>query len=190
MQFKEEHMGTRFLLTSLAFLALTACADDSADHDGDGKVSAKERAAEMASDGFIPMQSGRWETKFVFDDIDVPTLGKNKKQQIMDEIAKIASSASCLSPEEAKNPGADFFGGSGAENCTYKTFDLSGQDARMSLICTMEGIGSVDMDLNGAMAADKFDFDTNVTMRLPMVGKVALKGKAQGRYTGACVSEK
>jgi Protein of unknown function (DUF3617) len=179
-------MGSRLLLTGLAFLALSACADDSADHDGDGKVSVKERAAEMASDGFIPMQSGRWETKFVFTDIDVPTLGKNKKQQIMDEIAKIASSESCLSPEEAKNPGADFFGGKGAENCTYKTFDLSGQDARMSLVCNMQGIGSVDIDLNGAMASDNFDFATNVAMRLPMVGKVALTGKAQGHYAGTC----
>jgi hypothetical protein len=176
----------RFFWLGLAFLALSACADDSADHDGDGKISVKERASEMASDGFIPMQSGRWETKFVFTDIDVPSLGNNKKQQIMDEIAKIASSASCLSPDEAKNPGADFFGGDGAENCTYKTFDLSGQDARFALVCSMKGMGSVDMELNGEMAAEKFDFDTNVAMRLPMIGKVALKGKAQGRYAGAC----
>jgi hypothetical protein len=179
-------MSTRFFWVGVAFLALTACADDSSDHDGDGKVSAKERATEMATDGFIPMQSGRWETKFVFNDIDVPTLGKNKKQQIMDEIAKIASSASCLSPEDAKNPGADFFGGKGAENCTYKTFDLSGQNARMKLVCSMEGIGSVDMDLNGSMGADSFNFDSNVAMRLPMVGKVSLTGTAQGRYAGAC----
>lgn len=179
-------MGTRLIWMGLACLALTACADDSADHDGNGTVSAKERASEMATDGFITMQAGRWETKFVFTDIDVPALGQNKKQQIMDEIAKIASSASCLSPEEAKNPGADFFGGDGAENCTYKAFDLSGQNARMKLVCSMEGVGSVDMDLNGSMAADSFDFDSNVAMRLPMVGKVALTGKAEGRYAGAC----
>ncbi len=179
-------MGTRFFWGGLAFLALAACADDSADNDGDGRVSAKERAAEMAADGFIPMQAGRWETKFVFTDIDVPSLGQSKKQQIMEEIAKIASSSSCLSAEEAKNPGADFFGGHGAENCTYKAFDLSGQTARMKLVCSMEGIGSVDMDLDGSMGADRFDFDSNVAMRLPMVGKVALTGKAEGRYAGAC----
>ena len=179
-------MAKRFFCVGMAFLALTACADDSADHDGDGKISAKERATEFASDGFIPMKAGRWETKFVFSDIDVPALGQNKKQQIMSEIAKVASSASCLSEAEAKNPSADFFGGDGAENCTYKTFDLSGQNARLSLVCSMEGVGSVDMDLNGAMAEQKFDFATGVAMRLPMVGKVVLKGTAEGRYIGAC----
>jgi hypothetical protein len=50
----------------------------------------------------------------------------------------------------------------------------------------MEGIGSVDMDLNGSMGADSFNFDSNVAMRLPMVGKVSLTGTAQGRYAGAC----
>ncbi len=172
--------------TGVLLLTLSSCSDSSADRDGDGSVNAKERAAEMAADGFIPMKPGRWETKFTFTEIAVPTLGKAEKQQIMDQMAKGASSVSCLSEAEAKKPGADFFGGEGADKCVYRTFDVSGQSVKMGLRCSMEGMGSVDMDLDGTMGDATFDFDTEMALRLPMVGKVKLKGSALGKHAGAC----
>ena len=69
---------------AMALLALAGCADSSADKDGNGIIDSEERAAEMDYDAFIPMKAGLWETKFVFDDIKVPTLGKSQKKQIMD----------------------------------------------------------------------------------------------------------
>lgn len=170
-------------------LALASCSDSSADRDGDGTIDAEERAAEMAADAFIPMKAGRWETKFSFSQIDVPTLGKAQKQQIMDEMAKGASSRSCLSVEEAKRPGADFFGGEGAGKCVYRTFDVSGRNVKMGLRCAMEGMGSVDMDLAGTMDESRFNFDTEMALRLPMVGAVKLKGTAIGKHAGACTGK-
>lgn len=176
----------RLYFVTVAFLVLSSCSDDSADSNGDGTVSRQERGAEMASDSFIVMKPGRWETTFTFTNIDVPTLGQKQKQQIMSEMAKGASSVSCLSEKEAKKPGADFFGGQGAEDCKYRTFDMSGQNARLSLTCGMEGMGSVDIELTGAMDESKFDFDSNVAMRLPIIGKVKMQGTATGRYAGVC----
>ena len=167
-------------------LALAACADNSADKDGNGIIDSEERAAEMDYDAFIPMKAGLWETKFVFADINVPTLGKAEKQQIMDEVAKSASSQSCLSEADAKKPGADFFGGNGAEKCVYKAFDVSGQNVQMKLSCGMDGMGSVDMELAGVMGETEFNYDSKVDVRLPVVGKVAMRGKATGKYVGAC----
>lgn len=175
-------------LTLALFALLTSCSDDSADRDGDGVVSNSERAAELASDGLISMKPGRWQTQFTFTDIDVPALGKKEKQRIMAEVEKGASSDSCLSVEEAKHPGADFFGGEGSDDCTYSKFDLSGRNARMTLTCSMSGMGSIDMDLKGSLNEDDFAFDAGVVMRLPMVGKVKLKGTAVGRHVGTCES--
>ena len=173
-------------LPAIALMALAACADNSADKDGNGIIDSEERAAEMDYDAFIPMKAGLWETKFVFSDINVPTLGKAQKQQIMDEVAKSASSQSCLTAAEAKKPGADFFGGNGAEKCVYKAFDVSGQNVQMKLSCGMDGMGSVDMELAGVMGETEFNYDSKVNVRLPMVGKVAMQGKATGKYVGAC----
>lgn len=167
-------------------LALSSCSDNSADRDGDGTVSSAERAAEMDYDAFIPMKAGLWETKFTFTEIDVPTLGKAEKQQIMEEVAKGASSRSCLSPNEAKKPGADFFGGNGAEKCVYKSFDVSGQNVKMKLSCAMEGMGSVDMELAGVMGETEFNYESEVAIRLPLVGKVTMKGNAVGKHAGEC----
>jgi Protein of unknown function (DUF3617) len=170
----------------LAVVALASCSDDSADKDGNGVVDSEERAAEMDYDAFIPMKAGLWETRFVFSDIDVPTLGKSEKQQIMDEVAKSASSRSCLSAQDAKKPGADFFGGDGADKCVYKAFDVSGQNVRMKLSCGMDGMGSVDMELKGVMGETEFNYESAVDVRLPMIGKVKMKGNALGKHIGEC----
>ena len=182
---------TKYGVATGAFLLLlSSCSDDSADRDGNGAVDAGERAAEINADGLIPMKPGRWETNFTFTDIAVPTLGKAEKQQIMDQMAKGASSVSCLSAAEAKKPGADFFGGEGADKCVYRSFDVSGQKVKMTLRCGMEGMGSVDMDLDGHMDEASFDFDTQMALRLPMIGKVKLKGTAIGRHAGTCTGAK
>jgi hypothetical protein len=169
-------------------LCLSSCSDNSADKDGNGVVDSEERAAEMDYDAFIPMKAGLWETKFVFTDINLPTLGRSEKKQIMDEVAKGASSRSCLSAADAKKPGADFFGGDGAEKCVYKAFDVSGQNVRMKLSCGMEGMGSVDMELAGVMGETEFNYDSQVDVRLPMIGKVKMTGNAIGKHVGSCPS--
>ncbi len=172
--------------TALALAFLSSCSDNSADRDGNGIVDDEERSAEMDYDAFVPMKAGLWQTKFVFSDIDVPTLGKSQKQQIMDEVAKGASSRSCLSDVDAKKPGADFFGGAGAEKCVYKAFDVSGQNVKMKLSCGMDGMGSVDMELRGVMGESEFNYDSTVDVRLPMIGKVKMTGNAIGKHIGAC----
>jgi hypothetical protein len=169
-----------------ACILLASCSDNSADSDGNGEVDSAERAAEMDYDAFIPMKAGMWETRFVFTDIDVPTLGKSQKKQIMDEVAQSSSSKSCLSAAEAKKPGADFFGGEGAEKCLYKVFDVSGQNVKMKLSCGMDGMGSVDMDLAGVMGETEFNYDSEVAIRLPMIGRVKMTGNAIGKYAGPC----
>lgn len=170
----------------VALSLLASCADNSADKDSNGIVDSEERAAEMDYDAFIPMKAGLWETKFVFDDVNVPTLGKAEKQKIMDEVAKGASSQSCLTEAEAKKPGADFFGGTGAEKCVYKAFDVSGQNVSMKLSCGMDGMGSVDMELAGVMGETEFNYDSKLDVRLPMIGKISMQGKAVGKYIGSC----
>ncbi|MEP7350607.1 MAG: DUF3617 domain-containing protein [Sphingorhabdus sp.] len=167
----------------ISLFALASCSDDK------GSAISDERAAENTGGAVVPMKPGRWETKFTFAEIDVPTLGKAEKQQIMDEMAKGASSISCLSEDEANKPAADFFGGEGANKCKYRTFDVSDGMARMALRCSMEGMGSVDMDMAGTMGDDKFNFDTEVAMRLPMIGKITLEGTAVGNHKGKCTGQ-
>ena len=161
-------------------LALASCSGSNADRDSN------DDAAELDFGAFVPMKAGLWETEFRFDDIDVPTLGRSQKQQIMDEIADSASGRTCLSAADAKRPPADFFGGNGAEKCVYKAFEAAGRNVKMRLSCSMDGMGSAEMNLSGVMGTTQFKYDSKVDVRLPMIGKVKLTGNATGKYVGAC----
>jgi hypothetical protein len=176
----------KFVLLCASALALSACSDKGADGSADQGANGIIDTAEIDYDAFIPMKSGLWATNFVFTDINVPTLGKAEKQRVMNEVAKSASSQSCLTEAEAKKPDADFFAGNGAEECAYETFDVSGKNVRMKLSCGMDSMGSIDMELVGVMGDTEFRYDSTVNVRLPMVGKVAMQGTARGKYIGAC----
>ncbi|MBP6580326.1 MAG: DUF3617 domain-containing protein [Sphingomonadales bacterium] len=166
-------------------LTITGCADN-ADTNGDGVVSRQERATEMQRDGYLAMEPGRWRMAFAFTEIDVPRLGNDEKASIKSELAKGASGASCLSKAEAAKPGPDFFGGKGAEDCSYQQFDIAGNRVTMKLVCGMGDLGKANIDLNGTVGDRDFAFDTDLQVHVPMAGKITLKGTMQGTHEGEC----
>ena len=172
--------------TAMAAMALAGCSDDNADSNGDGKISSEERAAELASDGYLSMKPGRWKMKVDFTEIDVPRLNDKAKQSILRKFAEKSSSLHCLSEAEAVKPGADFFTGFAADECTYSRFDVAGERARMTVSCSKGGMGKATMDIDGTVNDTQMDFDTNLTLDVPMAGKIKLKGKMTGAYDGAC----
>jgi Protein of unknown function (DUF3617) len=182
-------MKMRVALTTafpLAALLLLASCSDNSDTDGNGKITREERAKEMAEDGYLAMQPGRWKTEFKFTDIDVPRLGKKEREDLMKEAAGGASGVSCLSEADAAKPGADFFGGQGAEDCQYSKFDLAGNRANMALSCGMGGMGKAAMELDGTVGETSFVFDTKLSIDVPIVGKIKLAGNMIGTHQGKC----
>lgn len=168
-----------------AAMTVAACSDNS-DMDGDGKVSRSERADEMRRDGYLAMQPGRWRTSFAFTDIDVPQLGNKEKEQIREELSTGASGISCLSEADAAQPGPDFFGGEGAEDCNYRKFDIAGNRVSMQLSCGMGSMGKADMDLEGTVGDTEFRFDTKLVVHVPIAGKIKLDGTMTGKHEGSC----
>jgi hypothetical protein len=169
-----------------ATAALYGCSGRGSDADGDGTISSKERAEELSKNGYLPMQAGRWRTEFKFSEIDVPRLGKQEKQDILKEMEQNSSGVSCLSAADASKPGADFFGGEGAEDCTYKKFDIAGNRVTMQVSCGMGGMGKVEMDLDGTVGDTQFAYDTKFTVSVPIAGKIKMAGSLTGQHEGAC----
>jgi Protein of unknown function (DUF3617) len=175
----------KFLVLVPLAAALGSCSD-SADTDGDGKVSRTERAEEMRRDGYLAMEPGRWRMTFAFNEIDVPRLGNTEKASVKAELAKGASGVSCLSPQDAAKPGPDFFGGEGAADCNYQSFDIAGNRVQMALVCGMGDLGKAQMALDGTVGETDFSFDTDLAVQVPMAGKISLKGTMTGKHEGAC----
>jgi Protein of unknown function (DUF3617) len=174
-------------VAALVTASLWGCNSGSeSDTDGDGKISKEERAQEMAQDGYLPMQPGRWKIAFKFNEIDVSRLGNKEKQDILKELESQTSGLSCLSAAQASKPGADFFGGKGAEDCTYKKFDIAGNRVTMQVACGMGGMGKAEMDLDGTVGDMQFDYDTKLAVSIPLAGKIKLSGKMTGTHEGKC----
>jgi Protein of unknown function (DUF3617) len=176
------------MTTLMPLCLLFACSDD-VDADGDGKISTKERAEEMQRDGYLAMNAGRWRTQTIFSDIDLPKLSALQRQQIMEQAGKKVLHYSCLSKAEAAQPGADFFGGVGAEDCTYTRFDIAGNNADMALNCKMGNMGKADLELKGTVGFQDFAFDSKVIMHIPMVGKaqkITMTATLTGKHEGPC----
>lgn len=173
------------MLLAILLTGLAGCSDNS-DVNGDGQVSRSERAEEMRRDGYLAMQPGRWRTSFTFSDIDVPRISAGDRARIAEELSTGASGVSCLSASEAAQPGPDFFGGEGAEDCNYRKFDIAGNHVNMALSCGMGNMGKVDMDLDGTVGDVDFLFDTKFVVHVPIAGKIKLAGTMTGKHEGAC----
>jgi len=147
-------------------MILSACADQSADKDGDGIVNASERKSEMNSDAFMQVEAGLWETKAIFTETDAPGLSEKARKKLLSKISEGLSTRSCITEEDVNKLDADFFGGQGSEDCEYKQFDISGKKADIIVSCSVENIGNVDISLAGYMEPKSSEFDTVLTMKM------------------------
>lgn len=169
-------------------MSLPACTDDSADKDGNGVIDYEERESEMESDAFIKIEPGLWETTANFTEINLPQVKGNTKRDMLKKISDGFSSRTCINEEETQKPSADFFGGQGAEDCSYKRFDISGQQAQIIVSCKIETLGNPEISLNGIMEPKQNNFDVVLKMDMPVIGKVSLKGTSQRQHLGDCPS--
>lgn len=180
------NMRTSIMCSLAAALLILPGCDDNTDTDGDGKVSQTERAEEMARDGYLPIQPGKWNIRFEVKDVKLPAMVKGQADEIKAALSKEAAGHSCLSEAEASKPGADFFGGEGTENCTYTSFDIAGNRAKLGLSCGMGGLGKAAMDLDGTVGDTEFQFDTKLVLEVPMAGKIEIQGATIGKHEGKC----
>jgi hypothetical protein len=174
--------GFRFHMMAMAsMLALAAC-----NNDGSSDAGRADHPGQLPRDINLPLKPGKWQKNISFTQINVPSLGAKKKQDIMTKMSKAASKTFCLSPETAARPTADFFGAGVKGACKYRGFSYTENKAVIDLSCAMEGMAMADMQLAGNIAAEQLDLDVTSDLRLPMIGKVKLKGRAESRYLGVC----
>lgn len=174
--------GFRFhIMAAACMLALAAC-----NNDGGNDAGRNDDPRQLPIGISLPLKPGKWEKNVSFTQINVPSLGAKKKQDIMTRMSKAASKTFCLSPELAARPTADFFGAGVKGACKYRGFSYRENKAEIDLSCAMEGMAMADMRLTGNIAAEHLGLDVTSDLRLPMIGKVELTGRSESRYLGAC----
>ncbi|MGB5723755.1 MAG: DUF3617 domain-containing protein [Parasphingorhabdus sp.] len=176
----------RKLLVSVAILGLIGgCADKGADKDGDGKITADEVAEEMNK---VTLEPGEWENTVEIVDVKIEGLPDNVPAGVMDRMkGKVTTSKSCITEEEAKNPGAQFFAAQEKTNCEVKKFNMSGGAVSSEMSCSDMGgtPGDMTMKMDGQYGPSSYEMTMNMDGGAAGM-KMNISSKSSGKRIGSC----
>lgn len=176
------------ILASAAVVALiSGCSDNGADADGDGKITTEEVAAEMNE---VSLEPGEWENTVEILDVEIEGMPNGAPAGLIENMkSQKTTSKSCMSEEQAKNPGAEFFSAQKEFDCEVKKFNMSGGaiDSEMSCTNMNQGAGQMTMAMTGQYGPSSYD------MTLSMDGGAAgvnmkITAKNSGKRIGACTA--
>lgn len=168
-----------------AMLLLAACGGGdtvTAQNASVAEVAEKVKNADIADESFI--SPGRWETSMEVQDISIPGMPPEVKQQMQSAMGQGKSFATCVTPEEAKRPKEDFFAGQDAPNCRYDNFAMGNGRIDLTMTCK-EDAGTRRMAMTGTYGDDAYTM--NMDMSAPgRGGAMTMKATVKGRRVGDC----
>jgi hypothetical protein len=174
------------LLVSVAALSLIAgCSDKGADHDGDGKITVEEVAEEMNR---VTLEPGEWENTVEIVDVKIDGLPDGMPANMMDSMkGKVTTSKSCITKEEAENPGAQFFAAQEKTSCEVKKFNMSGGAVSSEMACSNMGgtPGDMTMAMDGQYGPSSYDMTMNMHGGAKGM-KMNISAKSSGKRIGDC----
>lgn len=176
----------KMLIIPLSVLALAACGGGGADKDGDGQITADEAKAEMDGGIDIAMRAGQWETEIKFDDIEITGMPAEAAAMMRKHMGGGITTRACLTEEDVKEPGSDFFGGTNDANCTLDEFDRDGGKMTVAMTCQPEKGVTTKSRMEGRFTPDSYVMTMSQMSEGMPTGPVSMKGKIEGRYIGPC----
>ena len=149
-------------ITALAAaLALTGCKKAAVDEkDADpGTVASKVAAADLKP------QPGRWESTLKMESMDMPGMPPEAKAMMEKSMGTARKLATCLTPEQAARPAADFFN-QGSSGCKYEHFTMA--DGRLDGAMTCQhGPEVMKITIAGNYAPDSYEVHTDSKVSMP-----------------------
>lgn len=173
----------RLVLSVAAVALLAGCSSNEADADGDGNISADEVAKVMNE---VTLEPGEWENTVEIVDVEVEGLPEGVPANAMDAMKTTTVSKTCITEEQAKDPGAEFFAAQEQADCKVKKFDMSGGAISSEMSCSPAGTpGEMTMAMEGQYGPSSYD------MTMKMNGgaggmKMNITAKSNGKRIGNC----
>ena len=172
----------KILLIGAASLALAACSSGGdADKDGDGKVSAGEVKEAMAG---TEMQPGEYEVKITFSEMEAPGMPEQMRTMLMESMAK-KGLKTCITEEQAKNPGADMFGQNDESGCKMEKLDRSGNKMNAVMTCNTGGV-KMAATMDGTFKSDGYTMNMEQKITGAPSGDMSMKGQITANRIGVC----
>lgn len=179
------------MLAGSALLALGACgkSEDKAESGAGEAQSVQEIAAQVKK---VSLQPGEWETTSEIVEAKIENAPEGMPAGMMDAMkGRKTSVKSCITPEQAENPGADFLTAQKDGRCTYSGFEMSGGTIKGTVTCTGQQGGTATMKMEGIYTSTSYTTTVDV-QSAGMGGPEAqdmtmhMTTKVSGKRVGEC----
>lgn len=181
------------VLAAATVLALAGC-DRKA--DGDAAVSltnasqqdvADKVAAAAGGENAMMVEPGRWEGVVRIEEIDIPGLPPQARDQMKAQMGRDNSFVSCVTEEDVKAKKAFFTGAARDKSCTYDRFTMAGGRIDAAMKCDRGGDGVMAMTMNGRYAPQSYEMAiaSKGQGEGPMA-KMSMKMSVSAKRVGAC----
>jgi hypothetical protein len=176
-----EEIMRNFLVLATAAFALTACSggNDKSDESPAVATPAKSMPA-------FAVKPGLWEIKITFKSIEAKGLPEAAKKQMMAAMGNGITVKNCVTKEQSKKPGAEFFGSPNSSNCAMNTMDVSGDRMSVKLTCKPDANAVIENSMNGTFADDSYSMDVQQKTSGTPMGDLITAGKIDGKRLGDC----
>ncbi len=154
-----------FATVAIGALALAGCgSSDTIEAENESVESVAEKVAKAD----IRPSPGKWVSKMTIEKIEIPGLPPEMQGMMKAQMGKIEESSSCLTPEEAEKPDADFFQPGADSGCKYNSFKMGGGEIEADMTCEKGGMAQ-NMKMSGTYSEESYAM------------KVSAEGNMQGQ---------
>ena len=179
-------------LTIIPLLFLVQLAGCSREPDVDLKnASVGEVANEVAAAGGSEqyLRPGKWQTKVTVEDVDIPGVPAAQQAQMKGMFGdQNVIVDQCLTPEEARRPGGEFFTGKESKDCRYERFTMAGGKIDAVMRCAGEQGGTMTMSVTGSYAPENSATRSEMKLNGDR-GSMTIKALVEARRLGECDAE-
>jgi hypothetical protein len=142
----------------------------------------------VAADDAFQVHPGKWESKVTIEAMELPGMPTGMQEQMKSTFAQHQppSFTSCLTPEEARKPKADFFAGKD-NNCRYDHFRMGDGKIDAKMRCDA-GEAVQSMAMAGSYSPESYSMTvTSVrTGGAGPAGEVRMKMRMEAKRIGDC----
>lgn len=140
-------------LAALPAFALAGCGkSDTVTAENESVASVAKKVAE--SD--VRPRAGRWESTMTMDQIDMPEMPPEAALAMKQAVGGTTKIVTCLTPEEAAKPDADYLRNVEDPGCKYDKFTMGGGKIASAMTCDMGNGGKRTMTVTGTYSPDAY----------------------------------
>ncbi len=168
-----------------ALFLLTACGSANDGDEADGESVEGSAVNVMQSD--IRPTPGRWESSVKIAKIDMPGMPAAMQEQMKQHMSVTQTYVSCLTPEEAEKPDADFFQ-PGQSGCKYSKFDMGAGKVAAEMTCEHDGV-SQQMQMTGTYSEESYSMDISTDGEFAPGQRMSMTMNVSSHRVGDCTGE-